>query len=200
MLILNLELPILYFCSKIATKVRYLRPKMSSKVPDSGQNVCTHHVQLFPALPILKTRAAVPCLLCFIFTGLECIITNVQQFQHPYCSDYDECKDPRHSKSALNYCGENAICSNTVGSFICICLPGYANFSPNVGCVDIDECTNPAYNYSLIDYCGTNTECHNTPGWSDAPDTYNCSCSQGYELFDVTVGKIVCLQRHFNNL
>ena len=52
-LILNLELPIPNSCSKIATKVRDLRPKMSSKVRDSGQNVRTHRVQcvqLFPAL------------------------------------------------------------------------------------------------------------------------------------------------------
>ena len=52
-LILNLELPFLNSCSKIATKVRDLRPKMSSKVGDSGQNVCTHRLQrykLFPAL------------------------------------------------------------------------------------------------------------------------------------------------------
>ena len=51
--ILNLELPILNSCSKIATKVRDHRPKMSSKVRDSGQNVRTHRVQLFPALVLV---------------------------------------------------------------------------------------------------------------------------------------------------
>ena len=50
--ILNLELPILNSYSKIATKVRDLRPKMSSKVRDSGQNVRMHRVQLFPALMV----------------------------------------------------------------------------------------------------------------------------------------------------
>ena len=52
-LVLNLKLPILNSCSKIATKVRDLRPKISSNVRDSGQNVRTHRVQriqLFPAL------------------------------------------------------------------------------------------------------------------------------------------------------
>ena len=43
--ILNLELPILKSCSKIATKERDHRPKMSSKVRDSEQNVRTHLVQ-----------------------------------------------------------------------------------------------------------------------------------------------------------
>ena len=50
---LNLEWSILNSCSEIATKVRDHRPKMSSKVRDSGQNVRTHRVQrvqLFPAL------------------------------------------------------------------------------------------------------------------------------------------------------
>ena len=39
------------------TKVRDLRPKMSSKVRDSRQNVRTHrvqHVQLFPALHLVS--------------------------------------------------------------------------------------------------------------------------------------------------
>ena len=48
--ILNLELSISNSCSKIATKVRDLRPKMSSKVRDFRQNVRTHRVQLFPSL------------------------------------------------------------------------------------------------------------------------------------------------------
>ena len=51
-LILNhILILILNSCSKIATKVRDHRPKMSSKVLDSGQNVRTRRVQLFPALP-----------------------------------------------------------------------------------------------------------------------------------------------------
>jgi hypothetical protein len=57
------------------------------------------------------------------------------------------------------------------------------------GCVDI-KCNNPVYDYNVIEYCGLNTVCNNTPGWIDMPYMYNCSCSQGYELFMEYRGKI----------
>ena len=103
--------------------------------------------------------------------------------RNPMCKDYNECTDPRFSETALEYCGENTICENRLGSYRCPCLLGYENFSPKEGCVDIDECGDSSYNYNVTNFCGANTDCHNTWGWSDMPDRYNCSCSQGYEEF-----------------
>ena len=56
--ILNLELSILNSCSKNATKVRDLRPKMSSKVRDSGQNVHTHH-SFFQLCILIDLKASI---------------------------------------------------------------------------------------------------------------------------------------------
>ncbi|GLH00244.1 Fat-like cadherin-related tumor suppressor homolog, partial [Gryllus bimaculatus] len=71
----------------------------------------------------------------------------------------DECKD--------NPCGENAVCTDTVGSFICSCKEDYTG-DPFKGCVDIDECT------ALEQPCGAHAECRNAaPG-------YTCLCPQGY--------------------
>uniref|UniRef100_A0A2M4DS15 Putative nidogen n=1 Tax=Anopheles darlingi TaxID=43151 RepID=A0A2M4DS15_ANODA len=73
--------------------------------------------------------------------------------------DVNECLD--------NPCGANALCTDTVGSFICSCKPEYTG-DPFRGCVDIDECS--AYERP----CGEHAVCENAaPG-------YNCLCPQGY--------------------
>ncbi|XP_008274757.1 fibrillin-1 [Stegastes partitus] len=84
---------------------------------------------------------------CFILNGTE-------------CQDVDECHDPDGAP-----CPENSLCNNTVGSFFCVCSPGYKPIS--VGCEDIDECngTTP---------CRFDQVCTNLPG------AYNCSCPTGY--------------------
>lgn len=77
--------------------------------------------------------------------------------------DVDECK------SSEPVCGEHAVCTNTVGSFICTCEPEYTgDASITGGCHDIDEC-------ELLERpCGSHAICENaSPG-------YNCICPQGY--------------------
>ena len=118
--------------------------------------------------------------------GLECILTS----PNPYCLDYDECTDPRYSEAALAYCRANTVCRNTIGSYLCVCIPGYEDFNPAHGCVDIDECNDLAHNKNVTEFCGPNTVCHNTEGWSEMPFSYNCSCNQGYELFMEFRGEI----------
>merc|ERR1712136_719792 len=62
--------------------------------------------------------------------------------------DVDEC-------AGTNPCGPNTVCTNTIGSYACSCLPGYTG--DDAGCIDINECENK-------DACGENEECMNTEG------------------------------------
>ncbi|MBN3299608.1 AGRE1 protein, partial [Amia calva] len=72
-------------------------------------------------------------------------------------------------------CGPHANCTNTNGSYSCICLNGYSTppgvtlASLSQPCEDINECT------TLPFVCGPNTDCTNSNG------SYNCSCWKGYK-------------------
>lgn len=89
--------------------------------------------------------------------------------------DVDECK------GSERVCGANAICTNTVGSFVCTCQPEYTGDAraPD-GCRDVDEC-------EVLEHpCGTHALCENAaPG-------YNCICPQGYR--DKPKPQIACEQ------
>lgn len=77
--------------------------------------------------------------------------------------DIDECKT---SKAV---CSADALCTNTLGSFVCTCKPEYTGDARTPGgCRDIDEC-------EVLEHpCGTYAICENAvPG-------YNCICPQGY--------------------
>ncbi|XP_031803649.1 adhesion G protein-coupled receptor E3-like [Sarcophilus harrisii] len=87
------------------------------------------------------------------------------------CDDVNECVPP-----IKIFCGMNADCVNTYGSYHCTCIPGYAlpsgekNF-PNASmnnCQDINECT------LSNDTCGQNAECVNENRG------YYCTCTEGY--------------------
>ncbi|MBN3299580.1 AGRE1 protein, partial [Amia calva] len=86
--------------------------------------------------------------------------------------DIDEC--------AVNskVCGPHANCTNTNGSYSCICLNGYSTppgvtlASLSQPCEDINECT------TLPFVCGPNADCTNSNG------SYNCSCWKGYKAPD----------------
>lgn len=77
--------------------------------------------------------------------------------------DVDECK------SSEAVCSEYAVCTNTVGSYVCACAPGYSGDARTPGgCRDVNEC-------EIFERpCGTYAVCENAdPG-------YNCVCPQGY--------------------
>ena len=86
----------------------------------------------------------------------------------PYCTDIDECEVDNGRFEGSLYCGDHAVCANTVGSFTCTCNTGYTDFQPHAGCIDIDECSTGQTN------CGSNTDCWNTAG------SYLCACKVGY--------------------
>lgn len=105
------------------------------------------------------------CLYCSVSSSISSLgiyfvvlLLNSSHFM-PISADINECD--------TNPCGENAICKDTIGSFICSCKEDYTG-DPFKGCVDINECI------TLEKPCGTYATCENAvPG-------YNCLCPQGY--------------------
>ncbi|KAI5091018.1 epsin-3 isoform X2 [Silurus meridionalis] len=82
----------------------------------------------------------------------------------------DECKEE------IDVCGNNAVCTNTIGGYYCQCETGYQNnkrklyftAEDELQCKDINECTE---NKTI---CGPNAECNNTVG------SYFCVCAEGF--------------------
>jgi hypothetical protein len=86
------------------------------------------------------------------------------------CTDIDECA------SRVASCNTNADCTNTPGSFVCACRPGYTG--DGVDCSDSDECSTGA------DDCSANATCTNTPG------SFSCACATGYAGDGVTCSDV----------
>lgn len=74
--------------------------------------------------------------------------------------DVDECATP------ANNCKYQ--CKNLIGSFMCICPPGYQQIGMTDECKDVDEC---AINSGLC----RNGQCVNVEG------SYQCLCYDGFE-------------------
>ena len=55
------------------------------------------------------------------------------------CSDVNECTDPRFADTVANTCmlGMTTRCVDTIGSFGCVCLPGYTDFKKYYGCTGL---------------------------------------------------------------
>ncbi|PNI47758.1 ADGRL4 isoform 2 [Pan troglodytes] len=116
-----------------------------------------------------------PCLpnaKCEIRNGIEACYCNMGFSGNgvTICEDDNECGNLTQS------CGENANCTNTEGSYYCMCVPGFRSssnqdrFITNDGtvCIDIDECSE-----SVV--CDDHSICENVNGG------YNCSCKEGYQ-------------------
>uniref|UniRef100_A0A8C9EQH9 Fibrillin 3 n=1 Tax=Pavo cristatus TaxID=9049 RepID=A0A8C9EQH9_PAVCR len=74
-------------------------------------------------------------------------------------ADIDECdRQP---------CG-NGTCKNTVGSYNCLCFPGF-ELTHNNDCMDIDECS------SMVGQVCRNGQCINSIG------SFQCLCQEGYD-------------------
>ncbi len=79
----------------------------------------------------------------------------------PVCLDIDECAMP-----TVSLCAAEATCTNTPGSFSCVCNAGFTGDGRN--CQDIDECATGAH------MCDVNAACENLFG------SYRCLCNGGY--------------------
>ncbi|XP_074607197.1 uncharacterized protein LOC141860105 isoform X2 [Acropora palmata] len=75
-------------------------------------------------------------------------------------------EDINECTASLPVCHVSAQCSNTLGSYRCICNPGYTYNGKR--CTDINECS------ALPSPCHVNAQCTNTIG------LYRCSCNPGY--------------------
>ncbi|XP_067390114.1 adhesion G protein-coupled receptor E3-like [Emydura macquarii macquarii] len=86
------------------------------------------------------------------------------------CRDIDECLGPSQAD-----CGPHTHCTNTPGSYYCICIDGYESSSGKATfnsasentCLDIDECARSS------DICGPGVLCFNTGG------SFQCRCPAG---------------------
>ncbi|CAH1264815.1 CACHD1 [Branchiostoma lanceolatum] len=84
-----------------------------------------------------------------------------------HCTTYiDECTDMSHT------CSPDASCTNTVGSFDCICNSGYNG--NGFTCTDDNECADGS------DNCSPQASCTNTVG------SFTCACTPGYSGDGVT--------------
>ncbi|XP_065202934.1 fibulin-1-like isoform X2 [Planococcus citri] len=83
------------------------------------------------------------------------------------CLDIDECTE-------FNFCENNELCENLIGSFKCECKAGYERDKMTGACIDVNECQ------LHIDNCAESTRCDNTIG------SYQCTrlygCGTGYTL------------------
>ncbi|XP_064644501.1 mucin-like protein [Lineus longissimus] len=80
-------------------------------------------------------------------------------------ADFDECSNKAHNCTA-----SNTKCSNTVGSYDCVCVSGYTSTGTDANgnpiCGDVNEC--------LSTCTLAHSECTNSIG------SYTCSCASGY--------------------
>jgi hypothetical protein len=89
----------------------------------------------------------------------------------------DECDDVDECASGDNECDpDNAVCTNTDGSYECDCVDGFADGTEAKGevCADVDECAVASDNA-----CSSSDDggfCTNTVG------SYECGCIDGYRL------------------
>eukprot|EP00933_Yihiella_yeosuensis_P000658 TRINITY_DN10103_c0_g1_i1.p1 TRINITY_DN10103_c0_g1~~TRINITY_DN10103_c0_g1_i1.p1 ORF type:complete len:890 (+),score=119.49 TRINITY_DN10103_c0_g1_i1:43-2712(+) len=82
------------------------------------------------------------------------------------CWDTDECRRPldKWNKTA---CVKGAKCTNTIGSYSCVCGPGYVGDGQN--CTNVNECTLGVHN------CHKKASCNETEG------SFTCKCFRGWE-------------------
>ena len=77
--------------------------------------------------------------------------------------DINEC-----ANSTLNDCGANSTCSNTIGSCVCACSPGY--YGDGVTCTNYNECAGENGGNN----CAATATCASIPG------SFSCACYPGY--------------------
>ncbi|XP_073711486.1 adhesion G protein-coupled receptor F5-like [Misgurnus anguillicaudatus] len=87
-------------------------------------------------------------------------------------------KDVNECVKIPEVCDPNSNCSNTAGSYNCLCKSGYQVTDPNLPinisnpCIDVNECA------KIPAVCDPNSICNNTAG------SYNCLCKSGYQVTD----------------
>ena len=81
-----------------------------------------------------------------------------------------QCEDKNECETGENNCMEtSSTCRNLVGSYECVCRPGYEQAENDVQCVNINECQNPDVH-----------KCHHD--CLDNQGSFECRCNDGYDL------------------
>ncbi|TTE81755.1 CD97 antigen [Bagarius yarrelli] len=85
-----------------------------------------------------------------------------------HCKDINEC-----TVNSSSSCPENSECKNTIGSYQCVCLPGFQDkkVGSTYTCADVDECDGEEH------VCGKDGSCFNSEG------SYSCQCDPGYSNY-----------------
>jgi hypothetical protein len=86
------------------------------------------------------------------------------------CFDIDECVEDTDN------CSQN--CSNTIGSYQCLCDHGYLLDSDGLTCNDVNECENG------------NNSCHDNANCTNTIGSYTCSCNTGFSGDGITCNNI----------
>ncbi|XP_033120224.1 uncharacterized protein LOC117119508 isoform X1 [Anneissia japonica] len=84
------------------------------------------------------------------------------------CYDYDECATMIDRDDTQPFCEHEELCTNTLGSYICSCRPGFVLHPNGKHCLEINECD------QQIDNCDINAVCNNTVG------SFTCTCNEGF--------------------
>eukprot|EP00933_Yihiella_yeosuensis_P067926 TRINITY_DN7308_c0_g1_i1.p1 TRINITY_DN7308_c0_g1~~TRINITY_DN7308_c0_g1_i1.p1 ORF type:complete len:1115 (+),score=210.69 TRINITY_DN7308_c0_g1_i1:163-3507(+) len=91
------------------------------------------------------------------------------------CWDIDECKTPTN----LTVCANHSVCTNTVGSYVCECGPGWEG-DPKKECVNVNECLKNSHH------------CHPEAICADTDGSYTCKCKAGYvDPYQTTWGQVL---------
>uniref|UniRef100_A0A1X7VPG7 Deleted in malignant brain tumors 1 protein n=1 Tax=Amphimedon queenslandica TaxID=400682 RepID=A0A1X7VPG7_AMPQE len=104
--------------------------------------------------------------------GSEKKLTNCRMYSYwlRYCYPSDiasvSCRDIDECQQGISGCSQ--VCTNTIGSYLCSCYPGYQLSNDSHYCIDIDECDEE------LGACSQS--CTNTDG------SYICNCTTGYTL------------------
>ena len=83
------------------------------------------------------------------------------------CTDINECLDKAICTSSRT--GQFSFCNNTIGSFECLCNPGYSNEPPLLPFCKRDECNN-----ATLNNCSANARC------IEQDIEYSCECNSGF--------------------
>jgi hypothetical protein len=90
---------------------------------------------------------------------IHCKSTGNWSHMLPTCHDVNECREDNQ------ICDMNADCTNTEGSYQCMCHPNWTGTGHH--CEDINECDNGSHN------CSSLATCYNLPG------SFDCKCKEG---------------------
>jgi len=84
------------------------------------------------------------------------------------CTGYTDAIDKNYRHLLSHNCDINATCSETLGSFVCECNPGWEGRGTVGTCVNIDECSRNVH------------DCHDQATCTEIVGSFTCTCNAGW--------------------